>query len=114
MKIGLKRVYDSAAKSDGRRVLVDRIWPRGLSKKAARIDLWLKDVAPSTPLRQWFAHDPGKWSEFKNRYFKELDKNPEAVEQLRILAGKGAMTLVFSAKEEKFNNAVALKAYLER
>ncbi len=114
MKIGLKRVYDIPSKSDGCRVLVDRLWPRGLSKKTARIDYWIKDVAPSTPLRKWFAHDPEKWGEFKKRYFKELAKSPEAISQLRRLIRKGGITLVFGAKDERYNNAVALKQYLER
>jgi len=114
MKIGLKRVYAAPAKSDGCRVLVDRIWPRGLTKKAACIDYWLKDIAPSTALRQWFAHDPEKWGEFRKRYFRELKDNPVAVDQLRRLVRKGAVTLVFGAKDEKFNNAVALKEYLSR
>lgn len=114
MKIKLKRIYEKAEKSDGQRVLVDRIWPRGLSKQAANIDLWLKDIAPSTALRKWFAHDPQKWSEFKKRYFKELSKNPETVKQLRSLVRRGTVTLVFGAKEEKYNNAVALKQYLGR
>lgn len=114
MKIKLKRVYEKAEKNDGQRVLVDRIWPRGLSKQAANIDLWLKDIAPNTALRKWFAHDPEKWSEFKKRYFKELRKNPETVKQLRRLVRRGTVTLVFGAKEEKYNNAVALKQYLGR
>jgi len=93
---------------------VDRLWPRGLSKKTARIDLWLKDIAPGTALRQWFAHDPQKWPEFKKRYFRELAKQPEAVKQLRSLARQGTVTLVFGARDEKYNNAVALKQYLSR
>lgn len=114
MKICLKRVYDSPTKSDGCRVLVDRIWPRGLSKKAAKVDHWLKDIAPSTPLRKWFAHDPEKWGEFRKRYFKELKGNPDAVKQLRTLAQQGTVTLLFGAKDGKHNNAAALKEYLER
>jgi len=114
MKIKLKRVYAKPEKNDGQRVLVDRIWPRGLSKQKARIDLWLKDIAPGTPLRKWFAHDPAKWSDFKKRYFKELAGKPEAVRQLRSLARKGVVTLMFGAKDEKYNNAAALKKYLGR
>ncbi|MHB8534811.1 MAG: DUF488 domain-containing protein [Sulfuricaulis sp.] len=114
MKIKIKRVYEKAAKNDGRRILVDRVWPRGMSKQAARIDLWLKDIAPSTALRRWFGHDPLKWPKFKKRYFKELAKNPEALKPLRAPAGKGTVTLVFGAREERFNNAVALKQYLGR
>jgi uncharacterized protein YeaO (DUF488 family) len=114
MKILVKRVYEVPGRGDGRRVLVDRLWPRGLSKQKARIDLWLKDVAPSTPLRRWFAHDPQKWPEFRKRYFRELAGNPAAVKQLRGLARQGTVTLVFGAREEKYNNAVALREYLGR
>ncbi len=114
MKIKLKRVYAKAEKNDGQRVLVDRIWPRGLSKQKARIDLWLKDAAPSTPLRKWFAHDLEKWIEFKKRYFKELARSPDAIRQLRRLARKSNVTLVFGAKDLRYNNAMALKQYLER
>ena len=114
MKILLKRVYETPVKSDGCRVLVDRLWPRGLGKKKARIDLWLKDIAPGTPLRQWFAHEPQKWPEFKKRYFRELAGKSAAVKQLRSLARNGTVTLVFAAKDEKYNNAVALKQYLNR
>lgn len=114
MKIQIKRVYDEPSKQDGTRVLVDRVWPRGMSKKNARIDHWLNDIAPSTELRKWFGHDPDKWEEFQRRYFRELDANPEAVDRLVAEAGAGTVTLVFSAKDEKRNNAVALKAYLEK
>jgi len=114
MKILLKRVYEAPGKRDGHRVLVDRLWPRGLSKKSAAIDLWLKDIAPSAPLRKWFAHDPQRWPQFRKRYFSELAKNPAPVKQLRSLARQGTVTLVFGAREEKYNNAVALKQYLTR
>jgi uncharacterized protein YeaO (DUF488 family) len=114
MKIGLKRVYCAPEKGDGCRILIDRIWPRGLSKKSARIDYWLKDIAPSTTLRTWFAHDPEKWGAFKKRYFGELKKNPEAVKRLRSLIRQGAVTLVYGARDEKYNNAVALIRYLKR
>jgi len=114
VKILLKRIYDAPAKRDGCRVLVDRLWPRGLSKKTARIDLWPKDIAPSTPLRKWFAHDPAKWAEFKKRYFKELKNNAEGVKQIRVLAKQGTVTLLFAARDERCNNAVALKQYLSR
>lgn len=113
MGIEIKRVYDPPAKSDGRRVLVDRVWPRGLSKAGARIDEWLKDVAPSTVLRQWFGHDPDKWKEFERRYFRELDANPAAVAQLRALARGRRVTLLFGARDILHNNAVALRSYLE-
>ena len=114
MSIRLKRVYDKPTKADGRRVLVDRIWPRGLKKNEARIDQWLKEIAPSTALRKWFAHDPGKWREFKKRYSAELDDQREQVEQLARAAKKRTVTLLFGAKVTEHNNAVALKEYIER
>ena len=112
--IKVKRVYDAATPEDGFRVLVDRVWPRGVSKVKANVDLWLKSVAPSTSLRKWFNHDPQKWSEFKRRYFAELDKGPSDLEQLRKRAGDQPMTLVFSARDLQHNQAVALKDYIER
>jgi len=114
VSIRLKRVYDKPTKTDGRRVLVDRIWPRGLKKNEARIDQWLKEIAPSTALRKWFAHDPGKWREFKKRYSAELDDQREQVEQLARGAKKRTVTLLFGAKDTEHNNAVALKEYIER
>lgn len=114
MPLLIKRVYDPPAKDHGYRVLVDRIWPRGLSKGAAQIDEWLKDIAPSTALRKWFGHDREKWKEFMQRYFRELDANPAAVAQLRALARGRRVTLLFAAKDIEHNNAVALKAYLGR
>ena len=109
----VKRVYDQPLKEDGFRILVDRLWPRGLSKEKAKVDLWVKEIAPSDSLRKWFAHDPGKWDEFRTRYFSELDKNKES---LSILAGQAdqPVTLLYGAREEKFNNAVALREYLEK
>lgn len=112
MKLKVKRVYDPSAKTDGLRVLVDRLWPRGLSKDAARIDEWLKDIAPSNALRQWFGHDPERWREFKARYFRELDARPEAVEKLATYAKQKRVTLLFGAKDAQHNNAVALAEYL--
>lgn len=109
----LKRAYEVPESGDGFRVLVDRLWPRGVSKNSARIDLWLKEVAPSATLRKWFGHDPSKWAEFCDRYFRELDKNPKAVEQLREHARHGMVTLVYGAKDQEHNDAVALKEYLE-
>ncbi len=113
MALKLKRVYDAPKSSDGFRILVDRLWPRGLSKSSATIGLWLKEIAPSANLRKWFGHDPSKWTQFRDRYFRELDNNPEAVEQLRKHLGRGTVTLVYSAKDQEHNNAAVLKQYLE-
>jgi uncharacterized protein YeaO (DUF488 family) len=114
MAIRLKRAYEKKGGHDGTRVLVDRVWPRGVCKQEAGIDQWLKEIAPSTPLRKWFGHDPDKWPEFKKRYFRELDQNELMVEKLFEMNRKGAVTLVFASKNEKYNNAVALKEYLEQ
>ncbi len=110
--IRLKRVYEVAAKDDGTRVLVDRIWPRGMTKTAARADLWLKEVAPSTDLRKWFNHDRAKWESFKQRYHAELAANSETVATLLELTKKGRITLLFSAQDVECNQAVALREYL--
>jgi uncharacterized protein YeaO (DUF488 family) len=112
--IGTKRVYDAPAAGDGTRILVDRIWPRGLAKDKAAVDEWLKDVAPSTALRRWFGHDPAKWQEFRRRYAAELAARDDAVAHLRALARRGRVTLVYGARDTAHNNAIALKAYLER
>lgn len=112
MQVQLKRVYDSPAPDDGRRILVDRLWPRGLSKEAAAIDLWLREISPSDELRKWFGHDPKLWEEFKIRYAAELDANTDALGALRAELKKGTTTLLFSAKDAAHNNAVALKLYL--
>jgi uncharacterized protein YeaO (DUF488 family) len=110
--IRVKRVYDPPSSDDGVRILVDRLWPRGLRKDAVRVDVWLRDVAPSDELRRWFGHDPSKWEEFKRRYFDEL-KNNKAVEELMKLIRDGkTITLLYSTKSP-YNNAVALKEYLE-
>lgn len=113
MVIRLKRAYEPPESDDGFRVLVDRLWPRGVSKRAARIDLWLKEIAPSAALRQWFGHDPAKWNEFRARYFRELQKNGAAVEQLMTHARHGTVTLVYGAKDQEHNDAAALKEFLE-
>jgi uncharacterized protein YeaO (DUF488 family) len=113
MDIRLKRAYTAAADEDGTRVLVDRLWPRGVSKEKARLDLWLKAIAPSTELRKWFNHDPAKWREFRQRYTQELEDNPEAVKRLLDLADAGRVTLIYGAKDEMHNEAVVLKEYLE-
>ncbi|MEJ2397407.1 MAG: DUF488 domain-containing protein [Gammaproteobacteria bacterium] len=113
MSVMLKRVYDPPAKADGERVLVDRLWPRGLTKVKARVDHWLKDVAPSTELRKWFGHDPEKWTEFKKRYRVELKNNP-ALSELQALSRQGDITLVYAAKDQLHNEAVALTQILDR
>lgn len=113
MTIQIKRAYDSPVDTDGRRVLVDRLWPRGISKAEAKIDVWLKAVAPSTELRKWFGHDPDKWAEFQEKYEAELATNPALVE-LKDLASNGMLTLVYAAKDEKRNNAVVLQQILMR
>ena len=110
--IEIKRVYSPLQKEDGFRVLVDRVWPRGVSKKQLRADLWLKDAAPSTPLRKWFGHDRAKWAEFQRRYFAELDEKPEVIRQLLDLAEKQRVTLLFAARDTEYSHAAALKKYL--
>ncbi len=109
----LKRVYEEAEKSDGFRILVDRLWPRGISKEKAHIDMWLRDIAPSHELRHWFGHDPAKWKEFQERYKAELEsKQEEIVEFQKIIEEEQVVTLLFSASDEKHNNAVALTKIL--
>ena len=103
--IKIKRIYDLPSAEDGVRILIDRLWPRGLSKNGAKVDLWLKEIAPSDKLRKWFAHDPKKWIEFKQKYFKELNPNQERVDLIIKKAKGGNVTLLFGAKEERFNNA---------
>ena len=112
MRIRTKRIYDPPARSDGRRILIDRLWPRGLTKDAAQLDWWAKAVAPSHALRRWYQHDPTKWDEFRRRYFAELDANPDALAELRAHLGSGTATLLFSSREERLNNATALREYL--
>ena len=114
MSISLKRAYETPSRSDGVRILVERLWPRGLSKPAAKIDLWPKHAAPSTELRRWFNHEPDKWVEFKRQYFKELHARREFLEPIVERVGAGRVTFVFASRELRFNNAVALKEYLER
>lgn len=111
--IRVKRVYDPAAQDDGLRILVERLWPRGVKKEDAKLDDWLKEVAPSTELRKWFSHDPAKWIEFQRRYRVELDKNTEAWQTLFDLAKKSDVTLLFSSHDAEHNNVLALKSYLE-
>ena len=112
--IKLKRVYETPAKEDGTRILVDRLWPRGLTKEKARVDIWLKDVAPSTELRKWFAHEPTRWQEFQTRYKTELKSNSDQVALLKKEVTKGPATLVYGAKDEQHNEAIVLQKLLNR
>jgi uncharacterized protein YeaO (DUF488 family) len=111
--IQLKRAYEKASRDDGVRILVERLWPRGLTKRKAALELWLKDVAPSPELRKWFGHDPAKWKQFEQRYWKELDARKEAVDFLRRKINQGTVTLVYAAHDEEHNGALALKKFLE-
>jgi len=106
------RVYDTSIES-GYRILVDRLWPRGVSKEDAKLDLWLKEIGPSNELRKWFGHNPERWNEFKEKFFSELDEKKELLEQIIIKAREGDVILLFGAKDEEHNNAVALKEYIE-
>jgi len=112
--IQIRRAYDRAAPDDGERYLVDRLWPRGVTREELHAAEWIKDVAPSDALRKWFGHDPDKWPEFQKRYAAELEQNPDAWRPLAAAAHTGRVTLLYGAKDEAHNNAVALKAYLER
>lgn len=112
--IRLKRIYEPAEIDDGTRVLVDRLWPRGLPKSKAAIDVWLKDVAPSNDLRRWFGHDPKRWNEFRRRYKSELASTPEELKKLRHLAHQGHLTLLYGARDGGHNQAVVLKEVLSR
>ncbi len=113
MNIHTKSVRDKPSRSDGRRVLVDRLWPRGISKEKASVDFWARDISPSTALRKWYSHDPEKWDEFRRRYFAELDDNEPGVAELRAELGKGKATLLFGSREARLNNATALIEYLK-
>ncbi len=112
--INLKRVYDQESSDDGTRFLVERLWPRGIRKFGLHLDNWLKEVGPSTTLRQWFGHDPGKWGEFRRKYFAELDANPVAWEPILAAAQQATVTLLYSSHDTEHNNAVALKEYVEQ
>lgn len=107
--IKLKRAYEPPADDDGTRILIDRLWPRGVTKERAAIDQWMKEISPSTDLRKWFGHDPARWDEFRLRYAKEVHQHAELLEQLRSLAREGPITLVYSAHDEKHNDAVELR-----
>ena len=110
--IKLKRAYEPPASDDGTRILIDRLWPRGVKKADAAIDEWMKDIAPSTGLRKWFGHDPARWQEFRRRYQSEIRQHPDEFDRLRTLAQNGPITLVFSAHDEAHNDAVVLKDLL--
>ena len=110
--VRVRRIYSPASPQDGFRILVDRIWPRGVSKEDASIELWLKEIAPSDILRKWFAHDPAKWAEFLARYHRELEQKQEALAEIKHAARKGPVTLLYGARDEEHNNAVALRLYL--
>ena len=112
--IRLKRAYQDAESSDGVRILVDRLWPRGVTKKAAAIDHWLKEVAPSPELRKWFGHQPQRWSQFRERYSAELDEKQQQLAELQAICEKGTVTFVFAARDTSRNGAIVLKDYLER
>jgi uncharacterized protein YeaO (DUF488 family) len=111
--IHLKRVYEDASPDDGFRILVERLWPRGITKEQAGIDLWMKEIAPSAELRKWFQHDPEKWDEFQKRYRAELKENGDAVKELKERLKTGKVTFVFASKDERHNSALVLKAFLE-
>ena len=111
--IRIKRIYDAPASTDGKRVLVDRIWPRGVSKKSVNLDLWLKDIAPSTELRKWFDHDPARFDEFSDRYRQKLEANADAVSELRDLACHDDLTLLYAARDRCVNHAIVLAKFLE-
>jgi uncharacterized protein YeaO (DUF488 family) len=113
MELKIKRAYKKPETTDGKRILVDRLWPRGLTKEKAHLDLWLKDIAPTTKLRKWFGHDPDKWKEFRRRYNEELKKNTDQVEIMKKYLKKGTVTLVYGAKDEKHNEALVLKKWLD-
>ena len=111
--VNIKRVYEEPKKSDSKRILVDRLWPRGLRKAEVKVDLWLKEIAPSTALRKWFSHEPFKWEEFKKRYSVELEKNNEQIFLLEREVSEGKVTLVYGAKDQEHNGAVVLREFLE-
>jgi len=112
--VSLKRVYEEPAKSDGFRILVERLWPRGLSKEKASVDLWLKDVGPSTELRKWYSHDVEKWPEFKKRYTRELKDKKDLLDEIKQHTRKGNVTFVYAAHDKEHNSALVLKEYLEK
>ena len=110
--IRIKRVYEPPARSDGKRILIDRIWPRGMKREDAHVDVWVKDIAPSSALRRWFGHDPEKWAEFRRRYLAELRQNPAVGEFQQLAQERKTITLLFGAKDSLHNNAVVLRDFL--
>lgn len=114
MNIKIKRAYEEPDEADGFRILVDRLWPRGVTKEKAKLDLWLKEIAPSTELRKWFGHDPDKWSGFRGRYETELRHNDELIKTIIDKAKEGTVTLIYGARDEEHNEALVLKQYLEK
>ncbi len=114
MTVLLKRIYEPAKTSDGKRVLVDRLWPRGVSKERAKLKLWLKEIAPSTELRKWFNHDPKKWPEFQKRYKQELRNNQSAINQLKSLAKKQTVTLLYGTRDEEHNEALVIQQFITK
>ena len=113
MNIKIKRAYEQPHKDDGLRILVDRLWPRGLTKQKASVDIWLKEIAPSNELRKWFAHDPDKWKSFRGRYETEIGHNHDVIRVLKEKASEGTITLIYAARDEKHNEALVLKQFLE-
>ena len=114
LTIKLKRIYEKRALEDGKRIFVERLWPRGCTKEDAKIDEWLKDVAPSSTLRKWYSHDQSKWIEFKTKYWSELKNEDAVIKKLKDESSKGTVTFLYASKEEKLNSAAALKEYIER
>lgn len=114
MQIKLKRAYEAPAKTDGKRILVERLWPRGVTKDDARLHDWFKEIAPSPALRKWYGHEPEKWPEFQKRYRKELDGSQDALSRLAALCARGTVTFIYAARDEDRNSAVVLKSYLEK
>jgi uncharacterized protein YeaO (DUF488 family) len=112
--IKTKRIYEELTKGDGFRILVDRLWPRGMRKERAQVDVWYKDIAPSNALRKWFGHDPARWNEFRRRYFEELNDKEEDIEAIMAKRPGKTVTLLYGAKDEQYNNAVALKEFIEQ
>lgn len=113
-QIKLKRVYDPTSKEDGFRILVDRLWPRGIKKEDLNVDLWLKDVAPSSELRKWFSHDPAKWAEFQKKYIHELEEDPSSLTPIIDALKKGPVTLIYAAHDTEHNHALCLKHFIEK